>query len=51
MKGIGEQLAKKLYRLNIDTIEDLEIPQTQSLLAPTKTVEETPPEPSLLGKM
>ena len=23
MKGIGEQLAKKLYRLNIDTIEDL----------------------------
>lgn len=35
----------------IDTIEDLDIPETQSLLAPTKSVEETPPEPSLLGKM
>ena len=35
----------------IDTIEDLDIPETQSLLAPTESVEETPPEPSLLGKM
>tara|TARA_E500000081_G_C6132032_1_gene354315 strand:- start:2313 stop:2939 length:627 start_codon:yes stop_codon:yes gene_type:complete len=35
----------------IDTIEDLEIPQTQSLLAPAKAAEETTPEPSLLGKM
>lgn len=35
----------------IDIIEDLNIPETQSLLAPTESVEETPPEPSLLGKM
>jgi len=35
----------------IDTIEDLDIPETQSLLAPTESLEETPPEPSLLGKM
>lgn len=35
----------------IDIIEDLNIPETQSLLAPTESVGETPPEPSLLGKM